>query len=194
MRKSDSKSRSGAAKRATGRIAEGGSSVALLAFLGALLGALISGGVAIYLQHRSEGREQKAALRLVDAELEIDSGHLEGLLEHATVPDNFRALEGKTRFLPALAWEENKDVLATELSGKLWYDTSWIYGLLDDTRLALADQKPGEPLVERVRGKAVDVQLLPASLYSLCELIARTREAWPEKTGARTFHCARPMD
>jgi predicted transcriptional regulator len=151
---------------------------AIFALAGVVLGALIGGAIQLSLQQRREKRELRIACRLLEYEMIVATGAIEG----ARKPSFDRDLRGQLSETAELAqvWSEHRQVLAAELAPAQWGKVAfavlhvWLY---INTSPPM-EEPSGEP--EAKAGGSTVQEYPPDSPFldqHLSETVSKLREA-----------------
>lgn len=109
---------------------------ALIAFVGVVVGGIISGGSQLFFMRRREVGERCSAARLVDADL----GRARAVIQHCLGPPTRFAHERASE-LELAAWEHGRGVLAVGLPLKAWTAVQDGVGVVDAFRRGLEDSE-----------------------------------------------------
>ena len=137
---------------------------AVFGLVGVVIGALVSGGVSLFLEQCREANSIATAKRLVLDELHTIWSHLRMLAEHQVTPLELSAEEA-FRFLPTNDWSTYREALANPraFSDYRWIALSNFMGGIEAERLIILREAPLSPIPPAAKiDQALD---LAADLY-----------------------------
>jgi hypothetical protein len=126
----------------------------LAALVGGFAGALVTGGLSAWLEHRHNRRALRAAARLVAGELRT----IESRLHTAVASGTWREL--RARPLGHEEWDEHRGSCASHLPLEPWAELEHAYRLMDSINAAAGPRHESERLTE------LDRELLEAAARS----------------------------
>jgi hypothetical protein len=126
----------------------------LAALVGGFAGALVTGGLSAWHEHRRDRRALRAAARLVAGELRT----VESRLHSAVASGTWREL--RARPLGHGEWDEHRGSCASQLPLEPWEKLEYIYRLIDSINAA------AEPRGESERLSELDRELLETAARS----------------------------
>jgi hypothetical protein len=127
------------------------SAVALIG-LGALIGALATGGVQFLAGRRQRKLDRKVAARVILGDLFLAQGLAEGVLEWGRWPEGFESSR------PLETWHQVRGSFGASVTGREWAEVDRVYRLLLQISLAagIGDESVEEakPLLVELRDRA----------------------------------------
>lgn len=151
----------------------------MAALVGGFAGALVTGGLSAWHQHRRDRRMLRAAARLVAGELRT----IESRLHVTAASGTWREL--RRRRLAHEEWDEHRNSFAAHLPRERWAELDAAY------RLVFSVDAACEPDLESERLTEVDRELLQSaaqaanSAAALLEAEALAAAGWPERAARR---------
>lgn len=122
---------------------------AVFGLIGVLVGALVAGGVDLFLERRREKRLIRRATRLVADELHTVWVSLSMLVQAGVAPP-IKEPEPEL-FLPTSAWAAHREILVDEIPNDSWDEIAFLLGNnITALRLhVLREMEPGQPFSSR---------------------------------------------
>jgi hypothetical protein len=102
----------------------------LAALVGGFAGALVTGGLSVWVEHRRQLRALRAATRLVAGELRAIESRLQGAVASGT----WRELAARS--LAQGEWDQHRGAFAAQLPLERWSELQAVYGLVESISAA----------------------------------------------------------
>jgi hypothetical protein len=130
---------------------------AIFGLVGVIVGAVVTGVVDLYMEHRRKVAAVFLAKRLVSDDLVTIWVHVDGLILSGRTPDR-ASPEARARFMPTAAWETHKETLGQKevLTDDDWTSLSSVFHSVESLRVFVLEEPPNTPLSPDIRERVVE--------------------------------------
>jgi hypothetical protein len=136
----------------------------LAALVGGFAGALVTGGLGVWVEHRRRLRALRAAARLVAGELRAIESRLHGAVASGT----WRELRART--LAHGEWDQHRAAFAAQLPLERWSDLQTAYGLVESITAAAHLHTDSDRLTQVEREELVTAAQMAADVAAALEI------------------------
>jgi hypothetical protein len=123
-----------------------------LIVLGAIIGAVVTGGVQLLAERRQRAIDRKVAARAILGDLFLAQGLAEGVMEWSRWPEGFESAR------PLETWHQVRGSFGASVSGGEWAEVDRVYQLLLQISLAASigneSVEAARPLLVELRDRA----------------------------------------